>query len=184
MGIYLKQVRHGIVHGLQGPEGARLIAAVEDRVFGHRTAAVQKKEGLLIRVWTNKETAEVEVDNPLEYRKTAEIAIELVTKLPAVHGNLELDVLDEVGQLIEDFMASVEIAGCQSLIYQGFASGQEVESEHPTAVGSWTYELEYLELSPRDPNSTLVPFERLGADYDLTGSPDGNEASDLVEIPQ
>ncbi len=184
MGIYLKQVRHGIALGLQGPAGEPLIAAVGDRVFAHRTARVQKSEGLLIRVWTNKETVEVEVDNPLEYRRTAEIAIELVAPLPSEHGNLELDVLDEVGQVIEDFMAEVQIAGCETLRYKGFASGPEAESERPTAVGRWTYELEYLEQSPRDPNSTLVPFERLGAEYDLAGSSVGNEAEDLAPIPQ
>ena len=148
MGIFLKELRHAIVAGLRGTEAEPRIPAVGKRVFGQRSAQIQKGECPAILVYTNRENSEVKVDRPLQYRRVVEVVIDVVAFTDARHSGLEADLIDEIGQCLEDFMATFEHPGLFRVRMQSLSCGQEPDAQNSVSVGQWTYRVEYLESAP------------------------------------
>jgi hypothetical protein len=158
---------------------------VGERIYANRTKPFRDEDLPAIDVRVEDDSSdEMRVDSPPEYWRVAKVTIDL-----AVSGeptdDFEFDQLDEIGQLIEDFMGRLDLPNLWQCEYKSFASAQATEAFRPIMVARWTYDLTYPEQSPREPDSSgLVPFQTLFAEYDLAGSSEDIEASDEVAIPQ
>ncbi|MEZ6004722.1 MAG: hypothetical protein R3F33_11115 [Planctomycetota bacterium] len=185
MGVFLKQLRHALALGLRGPVGAPLIPEVDDRVYGNRVTRTLGAKTPAIRIYTNREASTVHCRVPREYKRAAEIAIEVVIEEGGRVPGIEGDLLDEIGQAVEDFVATFPKGDeLEDIELIDFDAGKDPDTAGPTVIGRWTYRFTYVEPSPRIPEVHGVPFERLFATYDLAGSTEEIEAEDHIELPQ
>lgn len=188
MGIQLKEIRRAIALGLRtGGEDppAPVIPEVGERVFANRTRPFDDRDLPAIDVRTEDDKSEdMRSDSPPEYVRVARVTIDL-----AVAGNpgedFEFDLVDEIGQVIEDYMGRLDLPRMWECQYISFEGTDVYEGRVPIWIARWTYEVTYHEKSPRDEDLTdLVPFQTLFVEYDLPGTTEDPEATDQITIPQ
>lgn len=171
-----KQIRAAVAQLLQG------ISGVGSRVFESRSRQVWPEELPAILVYTRTETAEIFNESPREYKRTLQLAVEVIAK-----GDENVDdTLDDLCQEIEHRIFQDDTL--DNLVSDTILSDTEIDfvpdGEQPVGAARITFNVEYFTLAPEEQEG-LDDFLRAHIETTPVPSTEDTEpAVDDVDLPQ
>lgn len=171
-----KQIRAAFKQLLTG------ISGVNSNVFASRSRQVWPEELPAILVYTRTETAEIYIDAPREYKRTLQLAVEIIAK-----GDENVDeALDNLCQEVERRVFQDETLN--DLVSDTILSDTEIDfvpdGEQPVGAARITFNVEYFSLAPEEKDG-LDDFLRAHIETLPVPSTDDTEpAEDDLDLPQ
>lgn len=124
---------------------------VGDRVYGNRSRKIFRNECPCILVYTGKENAEIVNESPREYKRSLELAVEVVMATSAEADDGIDDQFDALAVAVEKAVFTDETQGgnCDDTILGDTDLDIIDDGEKPIGAGKITFTMPYYEYIPQ-----------------------------------
>ena len=183
------------------------IPEVEDRVFTNISSPMWREDTPQIFIFSRSEDIEDLDTAPKEYKRTIEMAIEIVAEGPEdgeqdenfSEDDLTENVLDNIAEQVESLLEANETLGtfepdpdrlgnACALVDEMALSGVEfefVDGDKATGSARLVYSMSYYEFRPKNNRHQIGgTFEKLFATWNIEAGEGEPEAEDELDIPQ
>lgn len=184
-----KQIRDAVIAKLVAANIVGNDAKGNPRVYSNRARKIYQNELPALLVYTNKETAEVSNEAPREYKRSPEIAVEMIVVANA-SGNSGLDdEIDALSVLIEAAIMNDETQGglCEDTIIGDTELDIIEDGEQPLGAGKIIFTMPYYQYIPQVDTSTFPNLTtadvKIGPPEPQDEGKDNELSEDTVTLP-
>jgi len=165
------------------------ILNVGDDIFSRRSIPTEHEALPVILIYPKTEGVDRNDHSPKSYQRILSLELECITT--ADDDNDLADELDDLAQCVEDSMEEFETLqgpkdpNCllNQLDLNSVVYDTEGEGFSPVGSVKLTYNLEYY-TEEGISDDELVPFKKMGTDWDLDNEDDEIDAQDVLKLPQ